>query len=385
VSIQQSTEGEAASREPIEEPAGLGLAARAAGEAEVVLVVDADAELRRTLGRALVHRTRRVHEAGSLAEARRVIHEEAIDLALIDEGLPDGRGVELARELSGSRPASRSIMLAACASAEGAIEAMRAGASDMVAKPLDVESLKASVFEALKEVGRDRRRRRRVAQLRKLCRRLNDARHEISQQVDILCQDLVLAYQELAGQLHCVEQTAELRTVLSSELDLEQVLRQIMQFLLDKIGPSNIIVFLPAPGEGFSVGGYVNYSFTKETIQVVTGHLAAAAAPAIADAQGVMQIDDEPTLRETFGDAAGWVTGSAVMAAPCLDADGEALAALMLFRSSDAPFDEDHAGLLEAAGPVVAAHLARVVRVHNRHTDLFDDEEGDLGLDSMPF
>lgn len=353
-----------------------------------VLVVDADRTVRRSIGQAVGGGPRRVHEAASIADARRIIRDRAIDLALIDDALPDGSGLELAKELGKATPASRSIMLADHATAEGAIAAMRAGARDLIAKPLDAEQLKQCVVAALKDVSRDQRRRRRVTQLRKLCRQLNSARHEISQQVDILCHDLVSAYQELASQVHCIEQTAELRTTLASELDLEQVLRHVMQFLLDKLGPSNVIVFLPAPGAGYTVGGYVNYSFNNESIKAATGHLADTAAPIVADHGGLVQLDDDESIHDWFGDGAGWITGSALLAMPCLDSEGESLATLMLFRSSDAAFDEAGAALLEAAGPIIANHLARVVRVHNRHHDLFDDEDEDRhdpGFDSLPF
>jgi len=352
-----------------------------------LLVVDGDPDARRTIERSLRCDRRRVHVADSLAVARRTLEAETIDLALIDHDLPDGAGVALAAEIAGRRAPSRSIMLAGEATVDGAVAAMRAGARDLIAKPINLDQLKRCVGVALEDLGREQRRRRRVAQLRQLCRRLNAARHEISQQVDILCHDLVSAYQELACQVHCIEQTAELRTVLNSELDLEQVLRHVMQFLLDKIGPANIVVFLPAPGAGYTVGGYVNYSFTAETIKAAASHLADEAAPAIAEQAGVVRLGDDESIRDWFGEAASWVTGSAVLAVPCLDEEAEPLAALMLFRSSDAEFDQGHADLLEAAGPVIANHLARVVRVHNRHHDLFDDEEEDegFGFDSLPF
>lgn len=352
-----------------------------------LLVVDGDPNARRAIEGSLRCDQRRVHVAESLAAARRTLEAAPIDLALIDHDLPDGGGVTLAEEIAGRRAPSRSIMLTGHATVDGAVAAMRAGARDFIAKPIDLDQLKHCVGAALEDLGREQRRRRRVTQLRQLCRQLNAARHEISQQVDILCSDLVSAYQELASQVHCIEQTAELRTVLNSELDLEEVLRHVMQFLLEKIGPANIIVFLPAPGAGYTVGGYVNYSFTAETIKAATSHLADEAAPAIAEAGGVVSLSDDDSIRDQLGESASWVTGSSVLAMPCLDEDGEPLATLMLFRSSDAAFDAAHADLLEAAGPLVAGHLARVVRVHNRHHDLFDDEEEDegFGFDSLPF
>src|SRR5690242_10652412 len=62
------------------------------------------------------------------------------------------------------------------------------------------------------------RLRKRNVRLRLVCRRLNQARHEISQQVDLLCNDLVRAYQEMAQQLNLAQTASEFAQALSGEL-----------------------------------------------------------------------------------------------------------------------------------------------------------------------
>jgi DNA-binding response OmpR family regulator len=52
----------------------------------------------------------RVHPAGSCREARAVAQALPIDLALMDVGLPDGDGAELAGELIEARPAMQIVL-----------------------------------------------------------------------------------------------------------------------------------------------------------------------------------------------------------------------------------------------------------------------------------
>ena len=56
--------------------------------------------------------------------------------------------------------------------------------------------------------------------------------------------------------------------------------------------------------------------------------------------------------------------------------DGEDLAALLLFRDNEQPFDDQIADGLVALSTVFAEHLVRVIRVHNRHLP-FDDDNTD--------
>ena len=67
-----------------------------------VLIVDDDAGFRRIARRALADRGYEiVAEADSVAAARTAVVRERPDAVLLDVHLPDGSGIELARELEG--------------------------------------------------------------------------------------------------------------------------------------------------------------------------------------------------------------------------------------------------------------------------------------------
>jgi len=340
----------------------------------VILIVEDDPDVGEAIAHAVRTDSRRIYHAQSMHGARECLQGERVDLVLLDAMLPDGDGVSLAAQVASIQPTTRCIVVTGHATLDRAVEAMRAGAVDLVSKPFDIDDLNQRVGQALQRQRRDTQRDRRIDRLRKLCKQLNQARHDISQQVDILCNDLVTAYQELAHQVQNIELTGELRSELADELDLEQTLRRTLEFVLHKVGPTNAVIFLPNSTGGFSVGGYVNYTHEKEHSQVMLQHLADVVAPALAEEAELVHLTEPDALDDWLGEACGWLTGSHVLAGPCLDEDGQPLAGLCLFRDDTEPFDEEAVALMSAICPMLAAHLIKVIRIHHRHKDLFDDE-----------
>src|SRR5215212_6135675 len=79
-----------------------------------------------------------VAKAGSLAEARETLGgrtlDGRIDVALVDQGLPDGDGTELIDELRRSSPGVSVVVLSATVRAENIERVRRAGANAVLDK-----------------------------------------------------------------------------------------------------------------------------------------------------------------------------------------------------------------------------------------------------------
>jgi len=80
--------------------------------------------------------------AQSVAEARQKLQQQPPDLVLTDLLLPDGNGMEL---LEGANEplAAEFVVITGHASVESAVDALRAGASDYLVKPIDIPRLQA--------------------------------------------------------------------------------------------------------------------------------------------------------------------------------------------------------------------------------------------------
>lgn len=79
--------------------------------------------------------------AGSGEEALRLLRDSEMDLAVLDFKLPGMDGLQTLREIKQLSPATEVVMLTAHGSVKTAVEAMRAGAFDYLAKPADLEEL----------------------------------------------------------------------------------------------------------------------------------------------------------------------------------------------------------------------------------------------------
>lgn len=106
-----------------------------------VLVVDDERMIRWSLRAGLEEAGAVVEEAASLAEARRRLQEAWPDLVLLDMRLPDGSGSELLAEALAQDPELPILMITAYGSLEGAVQAMRDGAQDYIAKPFELDEL----------------------------------------------------------------------------------------------------------------------------------------------------------------------------------------------------------------------------------------------------
>lgn len=342
-----------------------------------VLIVDDEPDIRACLEAALGQRQLVFHGAGSLAEARHAMACHAIDLALVDMKLPDGSGLDLAAELKLRHPAVESIIITGDPTLPRAMDAVRIGAADFLAKPLNLPELNGSVSRAITRRREELLRHQRGLRMKRLCRKLNQARHEVTQQVDILCNDLVTAYQELVDQMRHIELTSEFKAILSQELDLEELLRKVLEFILHKVGPTNAVVFLPSQAGGYSVGGYINYNCDKGQIDMVLDHLSDLCASRISQETRVLHLTDDASISEWLErDDASWLEDRHVVATPCRH-EGEVLAGLLLFRSCAEPYNVAMVDALVPLSELFAQHLVKVINVHHRHLDMMDDDDLD--------
>lgn len=115
----------------------------------LTLVVDDEPDIRELLAITLSRMGIETVSAEDLASARSLIKAKAFDLCLTDMKLPDGDGLELVETLqSNDRPIPVAV-ITAHGNMDTAIKAMKAGAFDFIAKPVDLPVLRQIVTQAL--------------------------------------------------------------------------------------------------------------------------------------------------------------------------------------------------------------------------------------------
>ena len=141
--MEQSEDGSRAGASPC---AAEAVASPGAGRS--LLLVDDDAPLRRSLARALERRGFHVLAAEGLAEARDHAHAHRPEFAVLDMRLTEGSGLDLVRTLRELRPEVRIVIVTGYGNIATAVAAIKAGAVDYLAKPVDADDVVAALLRS---------------------------------------------------------------------------------------------------------------------------------------------------------------------------------------------------------------------------------------------
>ena len=328
--------------------------------------------------------------APTLRDARGEIRRRRFDLLLMDPSLPDGNGFEIAASVEKISPHTVTVVFGHTESFGTALQAMRCGAVDYLDISHGLDDMPERLTAAIDRSSRAKHREERFRRLQQICTELSRARAEISEQVETLCQDLGSAYQDLSEHIDDVAIASEFRTLARLDLDVEDLLRTMLEFLLAKIGPTNAAVFLPEGDHAFNLGAYVNYDCPREGIDHVLDHLGATICPELADEADLVSFEDADAFAEWLGLEQGFIAESHIVSFSCRH-EGECLAVVVLFRHGSTPFPPEIAPTLDTIRTIFADQLARIIGIHHRgkpewpddahDTDDWDDEYG-FGYDT---
>jgi len=113
-----------------------------------LLIVDDDPAFRARLARAFADRGFEVRTAAGYDDAMDLVRAESPEWALVDLRMEGPSGLELLRSIREHDPAVRVVLLTGFGSIATAVDAMRLGASNYVAKPADVDDILAAFAQA---------------------------------------------------------------------------------------------------------------------------------------------------------------------------------------------------------------------------------------------
>ena len=127
-----------------------------------ILVVDDEPKLCDLLASALGQNGVTVFTAGNGLHALKVLENEDIDLLISDWRMPGMGGAQLLAEVKSRFPQLPVIVMTAYSTVKNAVESMRNGAFDYIAKPFDIDELDITVSKALqfRDILKDNQRMR---------------------------------------------------------------------------------------------------------------------------------------------------------------------------------------------------------------------------------
>ncbi|WP_430446410.1 MAG: sigma-54-dependent transcriptional regulator [Pseudomonas piscis] len=127
-----------------------------------LLVVDDEPKLCDLLSSALGQNGIQVFTAGNGLHALKVLEQEDIDLVISDWRMPGMDGPQLLGEIKQRYPQLPVIVMTAYSTVKNAVQSMRNGAYDYIAKPFDIDELDITVSKALqfRDILKDNQRMR---------------------------------------------------------------------------------------------------------------------------------------------------------------------------------------------------------------------------------
>jgi DNA-binding response OmpR family regulator len=130
-----------------------------------ILVVDDEANLRRTVARILQRAGFEVTTAGNGREGLALLSEHQFDLVYMDIRMPDMNGLEALKSIHATHPQLPVILFTGQPDLNSAVSALRHGALDYLQKPLKPELLIDRAKSALAKLELERRRKELQSQI----------------------------------------------------------------------------------------------------------------------------------------------------------------------------------------------------------------------------
>ena len=144
------------------------------------LIVDDDVDLRSVLTDYIAQMGVSVRMAGSVSDAIRIIKDEAIpfDLILTDLKIPGGSGMDVLKAAHAIDPSTLVTIITGYATMETAIDAMRHGAHNYVAKPFSLNEIGVQVRNMIERVTLSKENARLSVRLQELYQQVNQIQNE---------------------------------------------------------------------------------------------------------------------------------------------------------------------------------------------------------------
>ena len=117
-----------------------------------ILVVDDNPDTLEVIGRNLTGAGYHVLTASGVEAAVDILSTESVALVITDYKMPRLTGIDLVRHIQANNPETEVMMITGFASVEGAVQAMKDGAQEYLAKPFTDEELLSSVEKVLRRI-----------------------------------------------------------------------------------------------------------------------------------------------------------------------------------------------------------------------------------------
>lgn len=283
---------------------------------------------------------------------------------------------DLASDVRRLQPNASIVFAAPSAGIQELTRAMRFGAVDFLQGNLGAEEVERRLGRAAERSVERSRRDQAMRRIAEIGRRIDDDSPAGRGHADEIVHDEQFENSPKDFKADHVAMCSEFKTLLRQELDVEDLLRTALEYLLVKTGPTNAAVFL-AGGDGrYGLGAYVNYEHARRTVEPMLQRLCDEACPRIAEEKDLLRFDGVGKFMDECEIDPAVAEDVEMIAVPCCH-EGECLAVMYLFRGSESSFTAEVSETIDALRGILASQLATLIRVHNRLEESWPEEPSD--------
>jgi two-component system NtrC family response regulator len=242
-----------------------------------VLVFDDDPDSLLSIAAALRRDGYEVHPFSDPKEGMAALASGGGDVVLTDLKMPGITGLEVVRRVVQENPGIPVVVVTAFGTVESAVEAIRAGASDYLLKPVGIPQLRAAVFKAAKERSKNVELEKKDREIR----RLREERGRKQGAGGIIGDSRKM--EEVIQKIHIVAQT-RMNVLIQGESGTG---KELVARAIHDQSPRGEMPFLP-----------INCAAITESLleSELFGHEKGAFTGAVATRQGMMEIAEGGTL-----------------------------------------------------------------------------------------
>lgn len=207
-----------------------------------------------------------------------------------------------------------------------------------------------------------------VRQLRERERKLRSRLDRANLQLEMVGEQMAAAFMQMDAHTETVVAAAEFRALAGQELDVESAIALLIDSLSLRFGATNVVVWLSSSRGEYATAGYGYYDVPRTLAEATLGVLADEVCPALGVEAVPHTFDDGREVLTVPPPGGGVLEGRSVILCP-IAYRGEALGAIMLFRSQQNPWPAGAPETTAAIGEAFGEQLDRIIRVANRTPD----------------
>ena len=328
------------------------------GRTPRILIVDDEPGIRELLVDALADLHMQVDAVGTGAEAIAVARQVCPDIVVTDMNLGDCSGLDVIETIrSDSEDPPSAVVITGMSDPTIFAEASRYHPVELMAKPLDIDRLRATIHAELARKRQYRRSRGRTRRLRKLARKSNIERKAIHRELHETCAGLTAAYQTLSGQLALQQLVIGYQQAMIAARTDDDVFRSLFRLYVHRSGPVfGVAMVCDADAELQMIGRFgVPFPdasvFCNSLVRPIVERVLCDPHCSLLDAGDHKQLFDESLHR--------FLPGITTLAMPLIPTQGELIGLVVFYRKGEQPFTDADVAMTEVIAPPTALAIRR--------------------------